>query len=380
VLRVQSRVPRAGAELPLIDDPRPAVRVASRTVLAVAVAAVALAAVAALEPLLSRPYFFPAFAAIVFTAVIAGGRYGAATTVVFAIGYAFWFLSPRGALAVTNPRELTALLGYSMTGCFVAAVGGALRKAFARVKSEHALLEQTLAQREDLLRALTHDVRSPLSAIGMTAALLARDAADASPDVQRRARAIQAAVAWIDAMLQDLVKVVALESGQVVLERRPVALPDLVHHLRETLAAALPMERVELRIPEELPPLLADPNRLERVLVNLLSNALKYSDGAVTVDAAQREGDVVVSVRDHGRGIAADELPRLFTKYYRASSAREREGLGLGLYISRLLVEAHAGRIWAESVAGSGSTFFVAIPVATGPSAPEPSRAPVAGG
>jgi signal transduction histidine kinase len=179
-------------------------------------------------------------------------------------------------------------------------------------------------------------------------------------------------VARIDAMLQDLVKVVALESGQVMLERVPVALPSLLDHLRETLAATLPMERVELRLPADLPPLLADPGRFERVLVNLISNALKYSDGPVTVDAAGQDGSVVVSVRDHGPGIAPDDLPRLFTKYFRAPGAREqREGLGLGLYISRLLVEAHGGRIWAESTPGAGSTFRVAIPVAP---APRPGR------
>lgn len=228
-----------------------------------------------------------------------------------------------------------------------------------------------MAQREDILRALTHDVRSPLGAIELSAGLLAREAEQGNPDVlRRRARAIRSSVARIDAMLQDLVKVVALESGQVVLERVPVHLPPLLERVRENLSAALPMERVELRVPRGLPPLLADPPRLERVIVNLISNALKYSDGAVVVDATRRDGTVVVSVSDRGPGIPPDELPHVFTKYFRARGAREREGLGLGLYISRLLVEAHGGRIWAESAPGRGSTFSVALPAAHAEGAP----------
>jgi signal transduction histidine kinase len=363
--------------LPLIDDPRVAVRFGSRLAVGLCVAGASLGTVAALEPLLSRPYFFPAFGGIVLAAVVAGARAGVVTTAAFAAGYAYWFLAPRGAWGVKNPNELTAVASYALTGLFVAVVGGALRTAYARLRREHRLLELTVAQREDILRALTHDVRSPLGVIGMNAGLLAREARDDRPDVQRRARAIEASVARIDAMLQDLVKVVALESGQVMLERVPVALPSLLDHLRETLAATLPMERVELRLPADLPPLLADPRRFERVLVNLISNALKYSDGPVTVDAAGQDGSVVVSVRDHGPGIAPDDLPRLFTKYFRAPAAREqREGLGLGLYISRLLVEAHGGRIWAESTPGAGSTFRVAIPVAPAPRASRqaPSR------
>jgi signal transduction histidine kinase len=349
--------------IPLVDDVRGPVRIGARLLLAAAMALAALVGTGGLEPLLGRAYFFPAFAAIVVSSILAGGRYGTATTLLFALGYAFLDLAPRGTLASKRPRELAALAAYAVTGCFVAAVGGALRQAFARLRDDHALLERTVAQREDILRALTHDVRSPLGAIRMNAAVLAREG---SPDaaVGRRARAIEASVVQIDAMLQDLVKVAALESGRVVLEREPVALGPLLDHVRETLAGVLPMERVELRLPPGLPPLWADASRLERALVNLISNALKYSEGPVTIEADARGGEVTVAVRDRGAGIPREELPRLFDKYYRGSGAGERDGLGLGLYIARLLVDAHGGRLWAESTPGAGSTFFVAIPAA----------------
>jgi signal transduction histidine kinase len=112
---------------------------------------------------------------------------------------------------------------------------------------------------------------------------------------------------------------------------------------------------------------LADPDRLERILMNLLTNALKYSAPGtpVTVALARRDGQVVTAVSDQGPGIPPDELPHLFERYYRARETRERkEGLGLGLYITKGLVEAHGGRLWVESQVGKGSTFSFSLPAA----------------
>jgi signal transduction histidine kinase len=353
----------AGITLPLLDSPRLAVRTAARAAFALACAAAGLAAVFALVPLLSRPYYFPAFAAIILPAVVSGGRYGVVTTLAFALGYAWLYLPPHGSLAVKNPHELAALVAYTVTGCFVAAIGGALRRAYADLRDQHRLLDRILAQREDLLRALTHDIRSPLNVIAMNAALLSRTAGEGDPDVRRRTELIQGGVAAVDSMLRDLVEVAALESGQVRLTRATVDLAALIGRLKDGLGGALPASRVQVDVPDgALPPLHADPQRLERVLVNVVANALKYSSGPVTIAARAHPGSVVVSVRDEGPGISPEDLPHIFEKYYRASGARPKEGLGLGLYICRLLVEAHGGRIWAESERGRGSTFRIAIP------------------
>ena len=104
-----------------------------------------------------------------------------------------------------------------------------------------------------------------------------------------------------------------------------------------------------------------------RILVNLLSNALKYSAPGteVTVTLRREGGEVITSVTDRGPGIASEELPRLFARYYRTETGRERGGgIGLGLYITRMLVEAHGGHIWAESTVGVGSTFSFSLPLA----------------
>jgi len=121
-------------------------------------------------------------------------------------------------------------------------------------------------------------------------------------------------------------------------------------------------KRVENAVPEGLPEVLADPDRLDRILVNLVGNALKYSAAGVTVSAAPEGDAVCVRVIDRGPGIAPDDLPRLFERFYRGAQ-REGEGLGLGLYIVRKLVEAHGGRVGVTSAPGAGSTFSFTLPV-----------------
>lgn len=125
--------------------------------------------------------------------------------------------------------------------------------------------------------------------------------------------------------------------------------------------------RVVVEAPERLREALADRNRLERLLTNLISNALKYSapDSQVKVSVAQRDDRLVAAVADQGAGIPAEELPRLFERYNRTGMARDRQdGLGLGLYITKGLVEAHGGSIWVESEVGRGSAFFFSLPLA----------------
>jgi signal transduction histidine kinase len=174
----------------------------------------------------------------------------------------------------------------------------------------------------------------------------------------------------MNSMITDLVDSARLETGQIRLNRTSFDLKGFVVDLRERMARARPgrIERIQVESREGLPPVLADPDRLERILANLLSNSLKYSepDTPVTVRLVRADGEVVTSVADRGHGIAPEELPQLFGKYYRTRAGREHpESLGLGLYITRKLVEAHGGRIWAESEVGRGSTFSFSLPFAT---------------
>jgi len=238
---------------------------------------------------------------------------------------------------------------------------------FTDITRQHELLTQL----EDVLRAVSHDLRNPLAVVQGQAQILLRlfDKAGVTGPQRKSAEAILTSAQRMNRMIQDLVDAARQEAGLLKLERQPVDLRATILSLLERLAPTLDTKRIRVVAPADLPRVWADPDRLERILTNLLSNALKYSEPGteVTVTLNRRNGEVVTSITDHGPGIPPEELPHLFERYYRGPVARtEPEGLGLGLYITRMLVEAHGGRIWAESQVGVGSTFSFSLPIAQG--------------
>ncbi len=155
----------------------------------------------------------------------------------------------------------------------------------------------------------------------------------------------------MNTMIHDLVEIARLEGQQFTLALDDVALHHYVPDLLARVRNVLPVQRVALNIPTDLPPVRADASRLERILFNLLTNAFKYSapETPVRIQASRHNATVIITVTDHGHGIAPKDLPHLFERFYHASDGRKAEGIGLGLYFTKLLVEAHGGRIWVES-------------------------------
>lgn len=226
-------------------------------------------------------------------------------------------------------------------------------------------LEQT---REDYLRAITHDVRNPLTSVLGVAQLIDRYA-DRPDLVRKNSKLLADSARRVNRMLNELVESIQIESGRLRLHPRPVDLPSLATNVRDQMLGVGENRnrRVRVECPDALPPVLADPESLERIVTNLLSNALKYSepDTEVVVEIIRRGDEAEVMVRDRGRGILAEHLPRLFDRYYREERAGpRREGLGLGLYITKGMVEANGGRIRVESEVGVGSTFTFTLPLA----------------
>ena len=231
------------------------------------------------------------------------------------------------------------------------------------------VLHELQQRQEDFLRIVSHDLRNPLTIIQGHTQVLADSLYDAGIDGDMRAglEAIQRSATRMNAMIQDLVDVTRLESGQLPLTTEPVDLNAYLTNLLSRTETLIDYARIQVDLPADLPPVSADYNRLERIFINLLSNALKYStpDTPVIVRARPEEGMVCVSITDQGPGIPPEERPNLFQRYYRANSTRTtEEGIGLGLYITKLLVEAHGGRVWVESEVGTGSTFSFTLPVA----------------
>jgi signal transduction histidine kinase len=158
-----------------------------------------------------------------------------------------------------------------------------------------------------------------------------------------------------------------IDAGLLRLEPQPVELPRLAKNVTDDIARRTKIHRFLLDFPERFPILDADPDRIVQVLRNLLDNAVKYSPegGLIVVRGEVREDEVVVSVADQGVGLNPEHLNRLFEKFFRARSSLGRHvvGSGLGLPISRTIVESHGGRIWAESQVGQGTTLFFALPL-----------------
>jgi len=223
-------------------------------------------------------------------------------------------------------------------------------------------LRELQEEREDLSRMISHDLRAPLGIVLAQARLIGRrnEGLDA---IRARAEAIATSAQRMASMLNDLVESALLDAGKLRLEKEPLDLGALVRELCGRLAP-YDGERIRVEAPPELPQVMADANRIERVLMNLLTNALKYSapGSEVVVRLTCDAAEAVVEVQDEGQGIAAEDLPHLFERYFRALGTSRHEGMGLGLYTARRLVEAHGGTIGVTSVAGKGSMFRVRLP------------------
>ncbi|HVK64226.1 MAG TPA: PAS domain-containing protein [Polyangium sp.] len=228
-------------------------------------------------------------------------------------------------------------------------------------------LRKSEKAREDVLHAISHDLRQPItvmmSAAQMLQRMLSRARMDHEVSVVDR---VVGSARRMASMIDDLVDSARLDSGQLLLHTEPCDFLPLIQDIVSRAWTMQDQARLQIeRPPEVLPPVILDAARFERILVNLVGNALKYSppEESVTIGIEAKDVEIVIAVRDQGCGVPAEELPHLFERYYRARTGKKIEGLGLGLFIARQLVEAHGGRIWVESEFGRGSTFAFTLPL-----------------
>ncbi len=166
---------------------------------------------------------------------------------------------------------------------------------------------------------------------------------------------LAAAADRLSKMIDDLLDASRLQAGGLSLNRADVSLPTLSKRIVERLAMQSKNHTILTDFPENFPVILADETRVEQVIVNLVSNALKYaSKGEIKISGTARPEQVVICVSDEGPGIEAKDLPHIFDRFYRSTKAvKHTKGAGLGLYLARAIVEAHGGRIWADALTGS---------------------------
>ncbi len=238
---------------------------------------------------------------------------------------------------------------------------------------EHLLLERgrsddALSTRDVFLAMVSHDLRTLLGGIVLTAELLETEVpADEGGKAIIRARAqmIQRSAARMNRIIGDLVDIASIEAGKLVVQPVLQDLTGLVKEAIQTFQPSAAARAITLGWAAPAQPVLAlvDHDRIVQVLANLLTNAIKFTSkgGRISVRLEAIKGAARVSITDTGPGIPADHLEAIFGRFWQGAR-RDRRGLGLGLYISRCILEGHRGRIWAESVAGVGSTFCFTVP------------------
>jgi signal transduction histidine kinase len=221
--------------------------------------------------------------------------------------------------------------------------------------------------RSEVLAALSHELRNPLAAIkGYSTALLLDEIEWSAAKRQEFLHLIDDECDDLQSMISDMLDSSLFDVGRLGVERQPVRLPRLAGETAAEMQRRTEIHHLILDFPDGFPIVEADPRRLKQVLRNLLDNAIKYSPGGglIVIRGEVRPNQVVASIADQGVGISPEDLISLFEKYFRVKSATGYHvaGTGLGLPVARAIVEAHGGRIWAESKVGQGTTLYFSLP------------------
>ena len=224
--------------------------------------------------------------------------------------------------------------------------------------------EAAVRAREEILAIVSHDLRNPLNSISLSATVLESALHDAK--VTPQVGIIIRAVARMSRLIQDLLDVSRITSGRLEVNPTPIELATLFEDVRMLLQPQLLQkdQHFECETPEAPAVVAVDPHRVAQVLANLVGNATKFTPegGRIRLGARRVDGEMLVSVSDTGQGIDAQDLPNIFDRFWQAPRVR-RGGVGLGLRIAKGIVDAHGGRLWAESSPGVGTTFFFTLPL-----------------
>jgi len=281
-------------------------------------------------------------------------------------------------IMLTASDETLEDMERALSGGAVDYLSKPIAPAYVAIRVRGAIERRRLLREVQDLRAnftsmLVHDLRSPITVVSAYAELLAQGGAGAVSDRQRHLLVkIQESCGRMVRLIGEILDLSKLEAGKLHLDRQRFDVADLASEVVERFGPSAQSKGIDLAIRRPPDPVyvFADPGRVDQVLMNLLGNALKFTrrGGGVTVDVVACGPEIEFSVTDSGPGISADELPLLFERFSQTSAARATAtpGSGLGLLICRHLVEAHGGRIWAESELGKGARFVVRLPAGPG--------------
>jgi signal transduction histidine kinase len=242
-------------------------------------------------------------------------------------------------------------------------------RLFDEIQDKSRQLEEASQHKSQFLANMSHELRTPLNAILGYAELMA-DGAYGEPSEKMLGvlKRLESNGKHLLGLINDVLDLSKIEAGQLVLELSDYCIQDIAQTVRSTLEPLATDKKLgfKVEIASQLPPGRGDGRRLTQVLINLVGNAIKFTDaGEVAIKAEAHNGSFHVSVHDTGPGISSADQARLFQEFQQADNAitRKKGGTGLGLAISKRIIEMHGGRIWVESQVGQGSTFAFTLPV-----------------
>jgi signal transduction histidine kinase len=242
-------------------------------------------------------------------------------------------------------------------------------RLFHEIRDKSRQLEEASQHKSQFLANMSHELRTPLNAILGYTELMADGAyGEPSEKMMGILKRLEANGKHLLGLINDVLDLSKIEAGQLVLELSDYSVQDIAQTVRSTLEPLAADKKLAFKVElsPDLPPGLGDGRRLTQVLINLVGNAIKFTDaGEVVIKAVANNGSFQVSVRDTGPGISAADQAKLFQEFQQADNAvtRKKGGTGLGLAISKRIIEMHGGKIWVESKPGQGSTFAFTLPV-----------------
>ena len=299
--------------------------------------------------------------------IIAAIRWGhgpAVWTSIFSVlVFDFFLIPPYLTLGVEDLQYLFTFAGFLSVGLMTSELMMKTKEQAEKTR-QLELLRATEKLQTALLNSISHDLRTPLASIIGSISMLLQDAPSLDEETIREL--LQDAFGEshrLNRLVGNLLDMTRLEAGALNLSFKSCELRDVLGVSLQELKEKLDGRQVRIQIPQDLPEIVADFSLIVKVFVNLIDNAVKYSpeESPISISAKVQEGTIKVEISDEGLGVPEKDLKQIFEKFYRTSNAEQIKGIGLGLSISKGIVEAHKGEIWAENKPGEKGTKFIIL-------------------
>ncbi len=331
-----------------------------------------------LEP--GAPFTSFAILSVILSAIFGDRGPAFVDTLITSIGIDYFFSEPSYEV-LDSVSSFARVLVYMAIGYIVSALVESLKENFVAIRRQKEELALEKEARENVLGVVSHDLRTPLASIIMNTDLVLRavNACALPPTTPRLLSNVRGSAQRMNRLIEDLLDAIKVDAGSFAVDRKRLDVSEILAvSVEESTPAAL-QKNLRLILRSDPPPtfVAADASRLIQVFNNLIGNAVKFSppESVVTVTLASTEGEVVIGVRDLGPGISREDQAHLFERYWQGKSTAHK-GTGLGLYISKCIVDLHGGSLDVSSTLGEGATFLVRLPLLAADRAQETVQSP----